>query len=134
MRLDTVLFAHCRRTPEKDALVFGDRRVSYGALEADIRSLAAGFMAHGIVPGDRVVIYLPNGIEFLEALFATIAVGASAVPVSTRLTIRELAYMCDDSGAATVLCDIEQAAAVAGMIRERDGVSGFVIGGTCAGS
>ena len=133
MRLDTVLFAHCRRTPDKDALVFGDRRVSYGGLKADIRSLAAGFMAHGVSPGDRVVVYLPNGIEFLEVLFAAISIGAIAVPVSTRLTVNELAYMCDDSGAGTIVCDIEQAAAVAAMVAQRDGLTGFVSGGSCPG-
>ncbi len=133
MRLETVLFGHCRRAPEKDALVFGDRRVSFGELETDIRSLAAGLQAHGITPGDKIVLYLPNGVEFLQVLFAAISIGAIAVPVSTRLTVKELAYVCDDSGATVVVCDIEQATAVAELVAARERLSGFVSGGECQG-
>ncbi|SPP92915.1 class I adenylate-forming enzyme family protein [Bradyrhizobium vignae] len=97
MRLDTIFRAQAVRHPEKEALVCGSDRVSYGELDRRIRSVATGLLKLGAKPGDRLVIYLPNGIELVELLYAAFSVGVIAVPVSTRLTPLELQYICRDS-------------------------------------
>ena len=90
MRQDTILQAHARRSPEKTAVVIGGRRVTYGELYRQARALALGMRQHGAAPSQRVLVYLPNGIEFVQAVFAAFAVGAVVVPVNTRMTAQEL--------------------------------------------
>ena len=50
--------------------------------------------------GDRVAIRLPNGIDWVLAFFGAQLLGAVVVPVNTRFTEDEVAYVVEDSGAA----------------------------------
>ena len=61
---------------DREALVAGDRRVSYGSLVAGVRQAAAALVAHGVGPGDRVAVWAPNGLEWLLAALGTQYVGA----------------------------------------------------------
>jgi acetoacetyl-CoA synthetase len=51
--------------------------VTWGELDAAVRSVATALRANGIGPGDRVVAYLPNIVETLVAMLATTAIGAT---------------------------------------------------------
>src|ERR1700682_3669437 len=104
MRLDTVLLAHAQRHPAKLALVCRDRRITFGELSESIRRIAGGLRDLGVAPGDRVVLYLSNSAEFVELMFGALAAGAIVVPVTTRLTLKELAYFCQDCAARVVVC------------------------------
>lgn len=84
MRLDTIFRAQAVRYPEKTALVCGRDRVSYSELDQRILNLAAGLLKLGAKAGDRLVIYLPNGIELVELLYAAFSIGVIVVPVPTR--------------------------------------------------
>ena len=97
MRLEHFLAAHARRLRAKAALITADRKVSYGELQEGVESLALGLQRIGVGAGDRVLVYLPNGVEFVQTLFAGFSLGAIVVPVNTRLTARELAYFAADS-------------------------------------
>ena len=57
MRMETILFSHCRRYPDKEALILGDRRVTYREFGDRVTSIAKALIARGIKPGDRVVLY-----------------------------------------------------------------------------
>lgn len=103
MRVETVFRAQARRHPDKLALVCGDQRLTYRELEQGILELASGLQQQGVAPGDRIVLYLQNGVEIVELLFAAFALGAIVVPVTTRLTIRELLYICDDCRPAAIV-------------------------------
>ncbi|HMA08098.1 MAG TPA: AMP-binding protein, partial [Ramlibacter sp.] len=54
-----------QRGPDKVALVYGDRRVTYGELVAQSRQLALGLLELGLAPLDRAVMQLPNIPEFV---------------------------------------------------------------------
>ncbi|RYF70468.1 MAG: long-chain fatty acid--CoA ligase, partial [Comamonadaceae bacterium] len=70
MRLEHFMAAHALRTPGKAAVVVGDQRLSYGDLLSSSRSLAAGLRRAGVLQGDRILVYLPNGVEFVQILYA----------------------------------------------------------------
>ncbi|MBN9587163.1 MAG: AMP-dependent synthetase [Afipia sp. 62-7] len=134
MRMETILFSHCRRYPDKEALILGDRRVTYREFGDRVTSIAKALIARGIKPGDRVVLYLPNCIEFAEGMFGVLAAGAIAVPVTTRLTLSELTFFCNDCDAKVVVCDSERADAIAqDIVGKRTGMLGFSIGGAFGG-
>lgn len=97
MRLEHLLAAHAVRSPDKVALIAGERQVTYSELHDGASALAAGLHRLGIGSGDMVLVYLPNGVEFVELMFAVLMVGAVVVPVNTRLTPKELAYFAQDS-------------------------------------
>ncbi len=128
MRLEVVFAAHAARAPDKEALVCGDRRVSYRELRQRIREVAGGLARHGIGSGDAIVLYLPNGIPFVELLYAAFSLGAMVVPVTTRNTIRELRYFCEDSAAKIVVCDDRSIDGVRSIIADVLGLKAITTG------
>ncbi len=63
------------RTPEAIAVVGGEDRWSYAELDARADSLAAGFRALGIAPGERVLVQMPNRATFLSVVFGLFRAG-----------------------------------------------------------
>jgi long-chain acyl-CoA synthetase len=103
-----------RSDPERVALVFDDRRVSFGQLDAAANALAYAGAPYASQPGDRVAVMLGNCVEGFAAWHGVTRLGALVVPISTRLTVSEVAYIVEDSGAALLLHDgspVAQAAA-----------------------
>jgi fatty-acyl-CoA synthase len=82
---------------DKPALVEGERRLSWRALNGRINRLAHGLLALGLRPGDRVAYMLPNSIEWIESLAAASKIGVAAVFVSYRYTPPELRYLVENS-------------------------------------
>ncbi|HEU4620225.1 MAG TPA: AMP-binding protein [Gammaproteobacteria bacterium] len=73
--------------------------VSYAALHARIRGTAAGLAARGIGEGDFVLICGPNGPAWIAAYFATVSLGAAAIPVDDQSTKETVAAVLRHSGA-----------------------------------
>jgi len=129
LRLESVLLSHCRARPDKLALACGPERVTFGELGRRLRAVAGNLVQAGLRPGDRVVLYLPNCVEFVEAFFAVLAAGGIPIPVTTRLTLREVSYFCDDSSAAMLICHEAQTAGVATeIVPNRPGLKLFAVG------
>jgi len=103
MKLGNVLAANARRYPEALAVVCeGDRR-SFAELDERANRLANGFAARGVRAGDRVVVYLPNGIPLVEAFAGLLKLPVLIVPVSTRLAAEELAFIVADCEPSAVV-------------------------------
>ena len=88
--------------PERPAILFEDRTLTYRELDAAAGRLASALRAHGVRRGDRVALYLPNIPEFAIAYVATLKAGAVAVSVNAIFKAEEVAYILDDSGAGVV--------------------------------
>jgi acyl-CoA synthetase (AMP-forming)/AMP-acid ligase II len=97
MRLETVLRAQAVRYPDKIALVCESERIAYRDLERRIARVASGLKEQGLGVGDRIVLFLNNGVEIVELFYAAFSLGAIVVPVTTRLTPHELQHICSDS-------------------------------------
>ncbi|MEC3975757.1 class I adenylate-forming enzyme family protein [Amycolatopsis sp. H20-H5] len=97
------------RCPDREALVFGDRRRTYRELHRDVEAAAAALAARGIAPGDRVLLMSPNSDTFVIAAYAALRTGAILVPANPRNAPPELAHLITDSGAAAVLYAAEVA-------------------------
>ena len=95
------------RHPDKTALVSGEQRLSYADLVASHRRLACRFLAAGVKPGDRVVMQLPNGPEFVFAYFALTRIGAIPVMALRAHRHSEVRHFLSASGAtAYVIPDV----------------------------
>jgi long-chain acyl-CoA synthetase len=96
--------AMLRASVERDAgatavLEVSGGSLTYGELWDQASRLAGGLQAEGLERGDRVAIRLPNGLDWVLAFFATQLLGAVVVPINTRFTEDEVAYVIGDSEA-----------------------------------
>ena len=110
-----------RRDPDREAVVCGDRRVTYAELDAAARRVAGALRESGVEPGDRVAVALKNRVEFLELLFGVARAGAIFVPLNFRLASEEVAYALGDSGSRLVVVQADTAAAVAAALERLEG-------------
>lgn len=83
----------------KIALTCKDRKLTYRQFNSRINRLANGLIQSGIQKGTRVAVFLMNGTELLEVMFACAKIGAIFVPINFRLSIEETEYILQDSGA-----------------------------------
>ncbi|MGE0385169.1 MAG: class I adenylate-forming enzyme family protein [Gammaproteobacteria bacterium] len=98
------LLAHAAgRGGTGDALVAGDLRLTWAALEDRVGRLAAGLAARGITAGERVALLLRNGPEFVPLFFAVLRLGAIAVPLNVREREPELRHVLADCGARAIV-------------------------------
>lgn len=93
--------------PEKTAILFESRQISYVELNTISSKLADTFQKQGVAKGDRVSLYLPNIPEFIFCYIAILKIGAIAVSVNPMLKSNELKYILDDSG-TVLLCTVEE--------------------------
>lgn len=92
-----VMLADCAlRYADKEAVICGDRRITFGELCDRAWRLGNALKAHGMETGDRAALYLPNSAELTEAMAALGCAGGVMVPFSTRLTTDEVTYIFED--------------------------------------
>ena len=95
-----VLAETALRYGARDAAVFPEQSIrwSYSELARKVDDLAAGLLAIGIEPGDRVGIWSPNRPEWLLTQFATARIGAILVTVNPAYRTAELEYLLNKVG------------------------------------
>lgn len=91
--MDTLLRANALRLADREALVDGDQRLTFAALDQRVERLARWLVAQGIEPGDRVALLLTDGAPFVTALLACGRIGAIAVLLNWRLASGEIAWI-----------------------------------------
>ena len=96
---------HAATRPDHAAIIdaASGTTVTYGELEARANRLARWLRAQGVTRGTSVGLLLENRPLYLEILWATQRIGAMLVPVSTRLTAPEIAYILGDAECSLVL-------------------------------
>ena len=93
------------RTPQKTALVCGTQRLSYAEIEAMANRLAQALVANGVGRGDRVLLFLPNSVELVVSIFATLKANAVFVPVNHTTKPDKLRFLARDCRAAGLITD-----------------------------
>src|ERR1700732_4978057 len=76
-----LLERHRQERPDKVAYWDAARSVTYSQLASRTASIAAGFSRNGVREGDRIAVYLPNGVDWIEACFAGLRAGGGVLPV-----------------------------------------------------
>jgi fatty-acyl-CoA synthase len=97
--IDQVFIEKCRKTPDKEFIVYSDRnlRWTYGQFDKRVNDLAKGFLNIGIGKGDHVGIWGTNVPDWLTFMFATARIGAILVTINTNYKLHELEYLIKQS-------------------------------------
>jgi acyl-CoA synthetase (AMP-forming)/AMP-acid ligase II len=109
---------NARRVPDDIAVVDERRQITWAALWADARRLAAHFLEIGVQRGDVVGIQLPNRIEYVVALVAINLVGAIASPYLVNLRSREVKFILGFSRAVVAFVSADGEFDLVGMTEE----------------
>ncbi len=111
-----------QEVPDRDALVCGERRVTWGAFDDRAARLAGHLWTAGVRPGDKVAIDATNRPEYLETFYAALRIGAAPVNVNYRYVADEVRYVLENSGARAIVHDPAFAPAAREAVAVTDGV------------
>jgi fatty-acyl-CoA synthase/long-chain acyl-CoA synthetase len=118
------------KCPEREALVYQDRRFSYRELNERVNRLANGLAARGFTKGDKIAALLHNSSEYLEIFFGLAKAGIVLVPLSYRATAKDLEYMIGHSDSCGFIFGEEFEGVVGTIKAQTTGVKEFwMIGG-----
>jgi fatty-acyl-CoA synthase len=101
--LGEMIARNSRKFPDKEALVYGETRLTYKQLNARINKLAHALLDLGIKRGDKVAILSFNCNQFMETYFALAKMGGIAVPINFRLHPEEMTYIINQSDAKALI-------------------------------
>jgi len=99
-----VLRAAVDLEPERAAVIYEDRCVTYRELGRAANGLARELRAAGVAARDRVILVMPNSIEMDAALMGVMAIGAQVAPVNPFFTVPELKKVLADVDARLMIC------------------------------
>lgn len=109
---------------DRVAIATRDGETSYAALGARAAAFAAALHERGVVPGDRVAIFLERSADAAAAFFGTVAVGGIAVMMADTLRPRQIEYICEHAAARLLVASADllarQARQVASGIPQLD--------------
>lgn len=83
----------------------GTDQITYAQLSRRTNQFAQLLRNQGIESGERVLIRLPNSLDYPTAFLGAMKLGAISVPTSTLLTVEEVIYLAKDSGAKVLVTD-----------------------------
>jgi long-chain acyl-CoA synthetase len=104
LNLATLLEDSARNLPDRDAVVLGDTRLPYKAVNAAANQVANLLVSRGIQPGDKVALTCPNLPYFPIIYYGILKTGAVVVPLNVLLKGREIAYHLGDCEAKAYFC------------------------------
>jgi len=90
---------HAKAQPDKVALRFEGRKLTYGELDRAANRAAQGLIAAGVQPRERAAILSKNSVAFFDLWFGAAKAGIVLVPVNFRLAPPEIAYVVNDAEA-----------------------------------
>jgi long-chain acyl-CoA synthetase len=93
------------RFPNKTSIIYERLVYTYESLNELVNKAGNAFLNLGIRKGDRVIISLLNGPEFVISFYALAKIGAIAVPINYLLTKNEEKYVWEDSEAGLIITD-----------------------------
>jgi len=105
MQLEELLQKSARSFPDKTAVIVGEQRWTYSAIDAQSNRVARRLADKGVKRFDRVVIWLENSIECVISIFAAVKAGATFVVLNSGTKPDKLGYIVNDCTAAALVTD-----------------------------
>lgn len=125
------LVATAHEHGDRPAVKLDEHVLSYGELYRRAAAVAGDLRAHGVLPGDRVGLVLPNVPAYPVLFYGALLAGAVVVPMNPLLGAREVEYYLTDSG-MTVVYGLEGSDAVVSAAAAKAGIRSVLVPATGA--
>jgi fatty-acyl-CoA synthase len=123
--LHACLEATAQRFPDKPATIFGDEILAWSEVRRRVHALAGHLQSVcGVRRGDRVLLDMQNGAQWVIACFAILRADAVVVPVAPMYVASELAHYLEDSDARVAIVEKDVASRLAGLALDHVIVAG----------
>ena len=113
-----MLRSSAARAPEKEALVYGDQRLTYADVARRTSGLADGLRRAGLSRGDRVGIYLEPSVPQVLSIFGVSEAGGVFVPINSALFPEQVAYISGDCGIKALITTPAKLASLAPLLAQ----------------
>lgn len=120
------------RTPDAEALVCREKRLSYAALAKSIEKIAGGFYTLGLGRHERLAVYLEKRLETVVALFGAAAAGGVLVPINALLKPEQVAYILADCNVRILVTSVERLKLLAAILPQCHDLKVIVVTGSVA--
>ncbi|AWT57634.1 long-chain-fatty-acid--CoA ligase [Mycolicibacterium smegmatis] len=114
---------------DRPAVKLDEYVLSYRELHQRASAVAGDLRAHGVLPGDRVGLMLPNVPAYPVLFYGALLAGAIAVPMNPLLSAREVEYYLTDSG-MTVVYGLDSSDAVVSVAAANVGIRSVLVPAT----
>ena len=96
--------ATARRRGGHPAVIYLGTKYSYLKVKGLAERFAAALLGLGVTPGQKIVLYIPNTVQWVVTWLGVQRAGAVAVPITPIYTPHDLKYIANDSGAESIVC------------------------------
>jgi long-chain acyl-CoA synthetase len=96
--------AVAKQRPAHPAVIYVGTRFTYSQIQSLAERFAAALTANGLEPGQRVILYAPNSIQWVVAWLGIQRAQGVCVPITPIYTPKDLAFVANDSEAAAIVC------------------------------
>lgn len=103
MNLTAYLSMNARKYPQKEALIAGEKRITFQQWHDTANQMAGYLQRLGLGKGDKVILMMPNCPEFAVMHVAVIRCGAIVIPINARSTRQDVVYLLADSDAKGII-------------------------------
>ncbi len=100
-----ILEMAARERPQQEALVFGDKRITYREYLERVNEFAKGLFAAGVRKGDHLALWMTNRPEWCYLRFAINKLGARFIPINTRYRADEMEYVLAHSDSKVLIME-----------------------------
>mgnify|MGYP000964666149 CR=1 FL=1 len=98
-----IMYRNARKYPNKEAVVFKDRRLNYKEIDDLSNQVANAIIGLGINKGDHVALMMNNSEMFVAVYFGIMKAGGVVIPLNTRFVKREVEFILDNSDAKLII-------------------------------
>ena len=105
MNVSKIINWHVNERPEKTAIIFGERRISYGELDRLINRVAGGFLNLGLKGGQVLSLFVPSLPELIIGYLGSVRAGLTVNVVNAMLKEQEVAYILKDCSTRAIVVD-----------------------------
>lgn len=118
------------RLGDKEALVHGDRRLTYGDVWSRVGGLAHGLRRVGLQRGDRIGIYLDASVEQALSIFGIVRAGGAFVPINGVLFPDQVSHIARDCRMRGLITSAAKLASIAPILTSMPSIEFLVVAGS----
>ncbi|MDP4177200.1 MAG: long-chain fatty acid--CoA ligase [Bacillota bacterium] len=115
MSVSNILRRNAKLYPEKVAIYFENKEITYKRLDNEVDNIAHGLIDMGVKLGDRIAVILGNSPDFIRSYFAITRVGATVIPLNPLYKAGEIKYILNDAKVSIVITSCSFLSVIKGM-------------------